>query len=72
LLISGRFVFVTNTPWEHHLDEPSPPERIAFCGLSFPDGTGGIYTIPLSDAEIAAWKQHPETFSGEVGKSKRI
>lgn len=44
------------------------PECIAYCGLSFDDGTAGIYTWPLSDVEMAAWRKHPDTFFGEVGQ----
>jgi len=41
-------------------------ERTAYCGLSFDDGKTGIYTWLLSDAEMAAWRKHPDTFFGEV------
>jgi len=41
-------------------------ERTAHCGLSFDDGKAYIYTWPLSDAEMAAWRKHPDTFFGEV------
>lgn len=43
-------------------------ERTAYCGLSFDDGKAGLYTWPLSDAEMAAWRKHPDTFFGEVGQ----
>lgn len=43
-------------------------ERRAYCGLSFDDGKAAIYTCPLSDAEMAAWHRHPDTFFGEVGQ----
>ncbi len=43
-------------------------ERTAYCGLSFDDGKAAIYTWPLSDAEMAAWRRHPDTFFGEVGQ----
>jgi len=43
-------------------------ERTAYCGLSFDDSKAGIYTWPLSDAEMAAWRKHPDTFFGEVGQ----
>ena len=43
-------------------------ERTAYCGLSFDDGKAAIYTWPLSDVEIAAWRKHPDTFFGEVSQ----
>jgi hypothetical protein len=43
-------------------------ERTAYCGLSFDDGKAGIYTWLLSDAEMAAWRKHQDTFFGEVGQ----
>lgn len=44
------------------------PERTAYCGLSFENGKSAIYTWPLSDTEVAAWRKHPDTFFGEVGQ----
>ena len=41
-------------------------ERTAYCGLSFDDGKSGIYSWPLSAAEMAAWRKHPDTVFGEV------
>jgi hypothetical protein len=43
-------------------------ERLAYCGLSFDNGKSGIHTWLLSDAEMAAWRKHPDTFFGEVGQ----
>lgn len=43
-------------------------EQTVYCGLSFDDGEAAIYTWPLSDAEMAAWRRHPDTFFGEVGQ----
>lgn len=43
-------------------------ERKAYCGLSFDDGKAAIYTWPLSDAEMAAWQRHSDTFFGEIGQ----
>lgn len=43
-------------------------EQKAYCGLSFANGKAGIYTWPLSDLEMAAWRKHPDTFFGEVGQ----
>ncbi|WP_244851823.1 hypothetical protein [Caballeronia sp. SL2Y3] len=41
-------------------------ERKAYCGLSFEDGTSAICTWDLSDAEMTAWRRHPDTFFGTV------
>lgn len=43
-------------------------EQKVYCGLSFPSGKAGVYTWPLSDEEMAAWRKHPDTFFGEVGQ----
>ncbi len=43
-------------------------EHIAYCGMTLENGQSGIWTIPLSDAEMAAWKRHPDTFFGVVGQ----
>lgn len=43
-------------------------EQKAHCGLSFASGKSDIYTWPLSDVEMAAWRKHPDTFFGEVGQ----
>lgn len=43
-------------------------EQKAHCGLSFASGKAGVYTWPLSDVEMAAWRKHPDTFFGEVGQ----
>jgi hypothetical protein len=40
--------------------------KMALCGGTTDDGQGGIYTIPLSDVEMAAWRRHPDTFFGRV------
>jgi hypothetical protein len=44
------------------------PERKAMCALTLDNGTAGLYNWPLSDAEMAAWRKHPDTFFGEVGQ----
>ena len=43
----------------------SESEAIAYCGVTL-DGTdkGGIYTFPLSQAELDAYRRHPDTFFG--------
>jgi SEC-C motif len=38
----------------------------AMCGGVTDDGQWGVYQIPLSDVELAAWRRHPETFFGKV------
>ena len=43
-------------------------ERMAYCGFTFQDGHSAIYTRPLSDDEVAAWRRHPDTFCGVVGQ----
>lgn len=43
-------------------------ERTAYCVLSFANGKSAIYTWPLSDAEMTAWRKYPDTFFGEVGQ----
>ena len=43
-------------------------EQKVYCGLSFPSGKAGVYTWPMSDEEMAAWRKHPDTFFGEVGQ----
>jgi hypothetical protein len=41
-------------------------ERKIYGGMSFDDGTSAIYTWPISDNELKAWKRHPDTFFGRV------
>lgn len=43
-------------------------QKVAFCGVSFEDGTSSICTVPLSDDELSAWRRHPDTFFGVVGQ----
>jgi hypothetical protein len=43
-------------------------ERVVYCGVTFDDGRSAICTMPLSTEELAAWKQHPDTFFGVVGQ----
>jgi hypothetical protein len=41
--------------------------KAALCGGVLDDGQStGIFQIPLSDVELAAWRRHPDTFFGEV------
>lgn len=46
-------------------------EKAAVCAINTDDGRGIIFRAPLSDAELAAWKRHPETFFGEVSRNHR-
>jgi hypothetical protein len=43
-------------------------QRVALCGVTFADGRSAMYTMPLSDEELAAWRRHPDTFFGVVGQ----
>jgi hypothetical protein len=43
-------------------------ERTVYCGLTLDNGKSIVCSWPLSDAEIAAWRKHPDTFFGEVGQ----
>ena len=43
-------------------------EKKAYCVLNLESGDSVICTWPLSDQEMAAWRQHPDTFFGEVGQ----
>jgi hypothetical protein len=45
-------------------------KRQAVCAFNFDDGGSVISSFPLSDAEIAAWKKHPDTFFGVVTQPK--
>lgn len=44
-------------------------EKVAFCGATTIDGHGILFRAPLSDAELAAWRRHPNTFFGEVTRN---
>jgi hypothetical protein len=45
----------------------SESEQVAYCALRFEDGREVICRMPLSEAELAAWRRHPDTFFGVVG-----
>lgn len=72
LLIGGRYLVRgddgTERPGLLTTATVVESERTAYCGLSFDNGKAGIYTWPLSDAEMAAWRKHPDTFFGDVGQ----
>jgi hypothetical protein len=44
-------------------------EKVAACAINTDDGRGLLINAPLSDAEIAAWKRHPDTFFGEISRN---
>jgi len=46
-------------------------EKIAICSLDPADGRGFIFSAPLSDAELAARRRHPDTFFGEVSRNRK-
>jgi hypothetical protein len=43
-------------------------KRTAMCIMKLEDGKRLIHHIPLSDAELNAWRRHPDTFFGVVGQ----
>ncbi len=43
-------------------------EKAAYLGFSLDDGRNVIYTATLSEPELSAYRQHPETFFGQVVK----
>jgi SEC-C motif len=46
-------------------------EKAAFCAINTEDGRGILFSAPLSDAELAAWKKHPDTFFGEISRNRK-
>jgi hypothetical protein len=44
----------------------SESEKKAYLTYTIDGNTNSIYTAPLSDEEISAYKRHPETFFGEI------
>ncbi|MGB6103064.1 MAG: SEC-C metal-binding domain-containing protein [Pusillimonas sp.] len=47
-------------------------EGVAACAMSSDDGQNFVVKMPLSDAEMAAWKRHPETFFGELSGHTKV
>ena len=45
--------------------------KVAVCAVNTKDGRGIICRVPLSDAELAAWRQHPATFFGQISKNRK-
>nr|WP_176054244.1 SEC-C domain-containing protein [Paraburkholderia caribensis] len=46
-------------------------ESVAMCAIATDDGRSVLVKMPLSDAEMAAWKSHPDTFFGEVSRNRK-
>ena len=46
-------------------------EHKAYCGLTLESGESAIYTWPLSNAEMVAYKSYPDTFFGEVSRNSK-
>lgn len=46
-------------------------QRHALCGVTYDDGTSALCTMPLSDDELEAWREHPETFFGTIGQRRK-
>jgi len=44
-------------------------EKVAFGSATTINGRGITFRSPLSDAELAAWRRHPDTFFGEVSRN---
>jgi len=44
---------------------------MAFCIMRLPNGNNALYSIPLTEAELEGYKDHPETFFGTVEAPKR-
>ncbi|WP_082143498.1 SEC-C domain-containing protein [Xanthomonas sp. NCPPB 1128] len=43
----------------------------AACVMQRDDGVQAIYQIALSEDELTAWRQHPETFFGQLNRNER-
>lgn len=48
----------------------SESEGLAYCGVSFGENDGAMYTYPLTKAELEAYRRHPDTFFGVPGQRK--
>lgn len=46
-------------------------EKAAFCAINTDDGRGILFRAALSDAELAAWRRHPDTFFGKVSRNRK-
>jgi hypothetical protein len=77
----SAYVFITNTPWEHHLDAPAPQCAVVVEGFQIANFKGGVAAASLLHA-IEAREEHeemhnlmesmkdhaeiPSTFDGEI------
>lgn len=55
-------------PGEVTIASVAEAERVVYCAVRFEDGREVICRVPLSEGELAAWRQHPDTFFGVVGQ----
>jgi len=46
-------------------------EKVAVCAVNTEDGRGIIFKAPLTEAELAAWKRHPDTFFGKISRNRK-
>ena len=46
-----------------------PENKMAFCFLELADGKNVLEEVPLTEAEIAAYRDHPDTFFGRYDRS---
>ena len=46
-------------------------EKVAVGVVNTDDGRALIVRAPLSDVELAAWTEHPDTFFGEISRNRR-
>jgi len=46
-------------------------EKVAACAINTENGRGLIVNVPLSEAELAAWRRHPDTFFGEMSRNRK-
>jgi hypothetical protein len=46
-----------------------PENKMAFCFLELADGKNVLEEIPLTEVEIAAYRDHPDTFFGRYDRS---
>jgi hypothetical protein len=46
-----------------------PEQKVAWCVFRGKDGSRFINTVPLNDAELEAYRQHPSTFFGTIDRN---
>jgi hypothetical protein len=68
ILIGGHYMVVDHDgverPAEVTAATVAEREGAAYCAVSFQDGRSTICRMPLSEAEMAAWRRHPDTCFG--------